>query len=85
MGKRGAFYRAWQFGGDEWFRVFGPVDVTTGSISQAFLDAELERGGQDCVEQEYFCVFLDRDSHLFGEDSLRPVFSQDLESWEGKG
>ena len=81
MGKRGAYYRAWQFGGPEWFRVFGPVDETT-KISKALLEAERARGGDDHVDQEFFCMFLDRDSHLFGEDSLQPVFSQDLESWE---
>ena len=81
MGKRGTFYRAWQFGGPEWFRVFGPVDETT-KISKALLETERARGGDDHVDQEFFCMFLDRDSHLFGEDSLQPVFSQDLESWE---
>ena len=26
MGKRGAFYRAWERGGEKWERVFGPVN-----------------------------------------------------------
>jgi len=38
-GKRGAFYRAWTFGGDDWERVFGPVDVTNPErISRKFLE-----------------------------------------------
>ena len=80
-GKRGSFYRAWMFGGREWFKVFGPVDAKS-PISRAHLDLELARAGQDYVDQEYFCVFLDRDSYLFGEDSLQAVFSQDVETWE---
>ena len=91
MGKRGAFYRAWTFGGDSWFRVFGPVDVERlplnapeGSISREFLDAERARGGADYFDQEYLCVFLDRDSHMFGDDDMQTVFTQDLESWEPK-
>ena len=83
MGKRGAFYRAWQFGGDEWHRVFGPVDeAKPGRIGREHLELERRRGGDDFFDQEYLCVFLDRDSHLFGEDSLQDVFSQDVKSWE---
>ena len=85
MGKRGAFYRAWTFGGEAWFRVFGPVDVEhPGSISREFLDAERARSGADYFDQEYLCVFLDRDSHMFGDDDMQTVFTQDLESWEPK-
>ena len=83
MGKRGAFFRIWKYGGAEWLKVFGPVDeARPGKLSKAFLEAEKERGGQDLFEQEFLCHFLDRDSHLFGEDSLRAVFEQDFESWE---
>ena len=83
MGKRGAFYRAWEFGGAEWERVFGPVgDEGSGRISAEFLELERRRGGADFFAQEYLCEFLDRDSHLFGDDELQGVFVQDLECWE---
>jgi len=82
-GKRGAFYRAWTFGGDDWDRVFGPVEETSPErISREFLDGERRLRGDDYMAQEYGCEFLDRDSHLFGDDMLQSVFSQDLESWE---
>jgi len=83
-GKRGAFYRAWEFGGADWERVFGPVDDASarGRISREFLELERRLRGEDYYAQEYLCQFLDRDSHLFNEDSLREVFSKDLESWE---
>ena len=83
MGKRGAFYRAWTFGGAEWERVFGPVDVENpGRISREYLEFERRRGGEDYFAQEYLCEFLDRESYLFGEDVLRGVFSKDVKSWE---
>jgi hypothetical protein len=83
MGKRGAFYRTWAFGGDEWERVFGPVDLERpGRIAREHLESERRRGGEDFFAQEYLCEFLDRDSHLFGEDSLRDLFSRDFTSWE---
>ena len=81
-GKRGAFYRAWKYGGDEWERVFGPVSESDSRISKEYLESERRRGGDDYYAQEYGCEFLDRDSHLFGDDALQEVFSQDLESWE---
>jgi len=82
-GKRGAFYRAWTFGGGDWDRVFGPVEVTSPErISREFLEGERRLRGDDYMAQEYGCEFLDRDSHLFGDDALQSVFSQDLESWE---
>ena len=83
MGKRGAFYRTWMYGGDGWLRVFGPVDEKRpGKLSATFLKDERERRGEDYFAQEYLCQFLDRDSHLFGEDSLAEVFRHDVESWE---
>ena len=83
MGRRGAFYRAWLHGGDEWHRIFGPVDdANPGRISREYMQSERRRGGDDFVAQEYYCEFLDRDSHLFGDDSLQGVFSEDVESWE---
>ena len=83
MGKRGAFYRAWQYGGGEWERIFGPVDeANPGRIAGAHLGSERRRGGDDYFEQEYLCVFLDRDSYLFNEDSIKFVFSNDVKSWE---
>jgi len=82
-GKRGAFYWAWTFGGDDWDRVFGPVEETNPErISREFLEGERRLRGDDYMAQEYGCEFLDRDSHLFGDDMLQSVFSQDLESWE---
>ena len=82
MGKRGAFYRAWAFGGEAWDRVFGPVNESSGRISKEHLANELSAKGADGYAQEYLCEFLDRDSHLFNEDSVREVFDRDLESWE---
>ena len=90
MGKRGAFYRAWQFGGESWHRVFGPVDESklihnaSGKLSLEFLKGERERRGEDYYAQEYLCEFMDTDSHLFGEDAIQKVMRQDLESWEKK-
>ena len=88
MGKRGTFYKVWTYGGGEWCKVFGPVDETPGAkgaITAAFLARETADRGEDCVDQEFRCVFMDIDSHMFGEDSLRGVFSDELESWEDKG
>ena len=83
MGKRGAFYRAWMYGGDGWLRVFGPVDeLRPGKFSSKFLKEERAQRGEDRFAQEYLCEFLDMDSHMFGEDSLQEVFRQDVESWE---
>ena len=82
MGKRGAFYRTWAFGGEHWERVFGPVNEQSGKISREHLENEKLNRGEDFYAQEYLCEFLDRDSHLFNEDSVRDVFDQDLESWE---
>ena len=83
-GKRGAFYRAWAFGGEQWHRIHGPVDesLTGGRISLEHLESERLRGGDDFFAQEYKCEFLDRDSHIFAEDLLNNVFDKDLESWE---
>jgi hypothetical protein len=83
MGKRGAFYRAWQYGGAEWHRIFGPFDeANPGRISREHVESERRRGGDDFVAQEYLCQFLDRDSHLFGEDSMEKLFTHDIASWE---
>ena len=85
MGKRGAFYRTWQYGGESWLKVFGPVDLERpGKLSVAFLKDERERRGEDNFAQEYLCQFLDSDSHLFGEDSLQEVFRQDVENWDDR-
>ena len=81
MGKRGAFYRAWEYGGKGWERVFGPVNETAGRIAREHLENEKLRG-EDFYAQEYLCQFLDRDSHLFNEDSTQEVFDKDLETWE---
>ena len=83
MGKRGAFYRTWLYGGESWLKVFGPVnELQPGKFSSKFLKEERTRGGEDYFAQEYLCEFVDRDSHLFGEDSIHAVFRKDVESWE---
>jgi hypothetical protein len=85
MGKRGAFYRAWQFGGDDWERVFGPVDeAKPGRISAEHLAVERRLRGDDFFAQEYLCEFFDQDSHMFVEDEMQRVFSHDVKTWEDK-
>ena len=81
-GKRGAFYRAWAFGGDAWERVFGPVNQSSGRISKEHLENERNEKGSEVYAQEYLCEFFDRDSHMFNEDSIQEVFDQDLDNWE---
>ena len=83
-GKRGAFYRAWAFGGESWERIFGPVDELSGNgrIALDHLAQERRDHTSDYYAQEYLCEFLDRDSHVFNEDQLRKVFRHDLETWE---
>ena len=83
MGKRGAFYRTWQYGGEGWLRVFGPVDESKpGKLSLEFLKDARARRGEDYYAQEYLCQFLDADSHLFSEDAIQKVIRQDVETWE---
>jgi hypothetical protein len=82
MGRRGAFYRAWTFGGPEWHRIFGPYDKANPRISEEYVESERARAGDDFIAQEFMCEFLDRDSHLFGDESLQEVFKKDVQSWE---
>ena len=80
-GKRGRFYRTWAYGGPEWERVFGPVTASC-RIAENYLDRERSERGEEYFAQEYLCEFVDNGSHVFDEEELREVFSQDAQPWE---
>ena len=79
-GKRGSFYRTWVYGGTDWERIFGPATESP-RISSQFLESQKARG-EDFYAQEYLCEFIDRDSHLFNQDQVRAIFTQDFQSWQ---
>jgi hypothetical protein len=80
-GRRGFFYEAWQHGGKEWFRVFGPATECS-RIRPEFLERERGVMGAAAFRQEYLGEFVDDGSALFDremveamlDDSIEPLF-----------
>ena len=55
-GKRGFFYDAWTFGGDDWARIEIPATKVP-RISPAYLEQERRALGEAWYRQEFFCSF----------------------------
>ena len=77
-GKRGFFYEAWQYGGDDWFRV--SVKATDcPRIGKDFLEEERRTMGVEWFEQEYRCAFIDNGIAMFGRDLAEAAVDDGIE------
>jgi hypothetical protein len=73
-GRRGFFYRAWEFGGDDWIRI--SVQATScPRISLAFLDLERRQKSAALYEQEYMCSFVRSEGALFDPAIIDRAFT----------
>jgi hypothetical protein len=68
-GKRGAFWRAWQDGGDDWARV-KVLATDVPRISPSFLAAERRTMSAARYAQEYRCEFNEADAAVFAADAV---------------
>jgi hypothetical protein len=63
-GRRGAFFEAWENGGDEWERFRVPAEECP-RISPEFLEEERRSMPDFWYRQEYGCEFLDTEDQVF--------------------
>jgi hypothetical protein len=64
-GKRGFFYEAWEFGGEDWTRISVPATECP-RIPKEFLEEERGALGGVWFGQEYLCQFRDEGGVWFG-------------------
>jgi hypothetical protein len=76
-GRRGFFYEAWAYGGDEWLRVSVPATECP-RIPAKFLEEERRNVGTDWVRQEYLCEFVDSGSGVFDRDLVEAALDDDV-------
>jgi hypothetical protein len=74
-GKQGFFYDAWEHGGAEWFRVFGPATECE-RIKPAFLERERGVMGALAFRQEYLGEFVDCGPGVFGRDAVEAALDE---------
>ena len=51
-------------------------------ISSAFLEQERRSLGEFWFRQEYFCEFLDSESHAFTAADIQSAFEDQIETWQ---
>ena len=80
LGKRGFFYQAWEYGGDEWER----FEAKATANPRIRLD-QLERERSHCgsaaaFAQNYLCEFIDRGGQLFASQMVDDAVDGDYEA-----
>lgn len=78
-GKRGAFYEAWEQGGDDWQR-FKVTAEQCPRISSEFLARERRALPRHIFESEYLCEFHDSEFQLFRTDDIHSAL-RDVQMW----
>lgn len=76
-GKRGAFFEAWQNGGDAWERTL----VTAAEVprlSSAWLEQERRQLPPLVFSSEYECAFCDIDTQVFAYDQVMRAISSEV-------
>ena len=75
-GRRGFFYKFWEYGGDGWLRVMAPATECS-RINAEFLKEERANKSDRMYRQEYLCEFLDHEGAAFAGDLLESAYSDD--------
>jgi hypothetical protein len=78
FGKRGFFFEAWAFGGEDWLRVRIPA-TDCPRISAKFLEEERAAMGDRWFRQEYLCEFVDATGGMFGRDLVEQAVTEEVE------
>jgi hypothetical protein len=77
-GARGFFWKEWELGGEDWFRL--EVKVTEcARVSAKFLEKEKKRISADWFRQEYLCEFLGAADGPFRKELLADALEEGLE------
>jgi hypothetical protein len=77
-GRLGFFYEAWEYGGADWFRVFGPATECP-RIPPDFLERERGLMGAAAFRQEYLGEFIDCGNSVFGRDLVEAALDDNIE------
>lgn len=75
-GRVGAFYEAWENGGEEWQR-FRVTARQCPRITDAYLERERIQMGADRFEREFMCEFIPEEGQYIDEASLRAMIIED--------
>jgi hypothetical protein len=78
FGKNGFFHEAWEYGGDEWFRMSVPATECP-RIEKDFLEGERKAMGTAWFEQEFLCSFVENGTTMFGRDAVEAALDDDVE------
>jgi Helicase len=83
-GRRGAFFEAWENGGEEWER-YQITATECRRISRSFLESERRAMPAFWYEQEYMCKFNDVDDAVFTYDMVVGAVTPEVEPLEFEG
>ena len=72
-GRRGFFYDAWEYEGEEWMRVSVPATECP-RLSADFLASERKRKRERMFRQEYLCEFVDRDDGFIPGETVEEAY-----------
>jgi hypothetical protein len=72
-GKRGFFHEAWEYGGEDWFRMSVPATECP-RIGKDFLEEERKAMGAKWFEQEYLCGFVEDGMSVYSRDAVLAAF-----------